>query len=165
MAIISPEPDEKFARLMNVGGGMFREGFRYALATISLEFIAQAEAQRLDGTLHRNPYHLDGLKQVMKDLVAKSTERIRQGDTNIKGHVFLSMVMAQVDAIEAGVPGDLKIARNAKESVDLCYSLLQEQASIVTDIEFGSSPSDFDAGQRGFELDWDLEFFLPDAEF
>ena len=53
MVIMSPEPDESFSYLMAIGGGMFRETIRYVTAVISLEVLAQVEAQRLDGTLHR----------------------------------------------------------------------------------------------------------------
>ncbi|CAG8904591.1 unnamed protein product [Penicillium egyptiacum] len=50
MAIISPEPDEGFSKLMANGGGVFREGTWCAMTVIAIELLAQLEAQRIDGT-------------------------------------------------------------------------------------------------------------------
>ncbi|RYO93406.1 hypothetical protein DL766_000796 [Monosporascus sp. MC13-8B] len=109
LALLSPEPDEGFSRLM-AGGGWFREGIRYASSVISLELIAQAEAQRLDGTLNRNSQYRDLLKQTLRDMLSLSAERIRRSETNVKAHMFISMVMAQTEAIEADTPCELKVA-------------------------------------------------------
>ncbi|EEU36577.1 uncharacterized protein NECHADRAFT_14180, partial [Fusarium vanettenii 77-13-4] len=39
MAIISPQPDDSFGRLMSINSGLFREGLRYAFTTITFELI------------------------------------------------------------------------------------------------------------------------------
>ena len=98
-AIISPEPDQSFSSLMAIGGGLFREGIRCAVTVIGIELLSQVEAQRLDGTLHRNNKYIELLKQLLKERIALSTERIRQGETNIKTHMFLSMILAQAEAM------------------------------------------------------------------
>jgi hypothetical protein len=43
VALISPEPDEGFSNVMTIGGGLFRDGFRHAMAIITLELIAHTE--------------------------------------------------------------------------------------------------------------------------
>ncbi|OHE99122.1 hypothetical protein CORC01_05615 [Colletotrichum orchidophilum] len=167
--ILSPEPDDKFSRLFRIAGGMFREGYRYALATISHEFIAQAEAHRLDGTLQRNFQQRQFLKKAMMDLIDVSADRVRHGgETNIKGHMFLGMIMAQIEAMEMGIPGDLEIAKSAKDSLEFCHSLLQEQASTVTPCSTGEAAfgsSGLEPEQGGFGFDWDFDFLLPEVDF
>ncbi|OJD34085.1 c6 zinc finger domain-containing protein [Diplodia corticola] len=170
MAIVSPEPDEGFSHLMAIGGGMFREGFRYACTVISLELIAQAEAQRLDGTLHRNSQYLDLLRKAVKDLMWLSLDRIRQGETNIKSHMFLSMVVAQVEAIEGGTACELKVAQSAKDSLEFCRDLLQTRADFLA-LSDNNDPGPLSAspgsgqGGFGFGFDLDFEFSFPDAGF
>ncbi|KAF2094645.1 FAD/NAD(P)-binding domain-containing protein [Rhizodiscina lignyota] len=167
LAIASPEPDEHFSRLMSIGGGgIFREGFICAFIAIGIELIAQAEAQRADGTLHRNTQYRELLKQVLKDLISLSAERIRQGETNIKSHLFLSVILAHAEAIEAGSPCELKIAESAKDSLQFCHDILKARASIAS----LPSPNDadlpstgLDSGPDGFGWDSDLEFFLPEV--
>lgn len=163
MAIISPEPDESFSRLMAIGGGLFREGIRYAMSIISGELMAQVDAQRLDGTLLRNS---ELLKQAVNNIISLSAERIRQGETNIKSHMFLSMVMAQVDAMETGTSCEFRIAQSAVDSLNFCYDLLQTRASTIPtpkDTTFAlSNPY---SEQEGYGMEFDLEFFLPDTGF
>ncbi|KAI2468611.1 hypothetical protein F4781DRAFT_422513 [Annulohypoxylon bovei var. microspora] len=170
MSIMSPEPDEGFSRLMAIGGGMFREGIRYSLTVITRELIAQVETQRVDGTLHRNPQYIQLLKQAVKDMVTLSVERIRQGETNVKGPMFLSMIMAQVEAIEEGVSYDLKVAQSAKDSLELCYDILRTRAGTVSSPcpNTGLTPTSLGSGQGdyGLDLDLDLDFFFSGtAEF
>ncbi|KAJ9151991.1 C6 zinc finger domain-containing protein [Pleurostoma richardsiae] len=167
MALISPEPDEGFSHLTAIGGGFFREAIRYALAVISHELIVQVETQRLDGTLHRNSQHREILKQTLRDMVSLSVDRIRRGETNIKSHTFLKMIIAQVEAIEEGSSCELKMLQSARDSLEFCYGLLEAQASSVSvpglgDMDIAAS---FDGGQAGLALDFDLSLFLPDADF
>lgn len=129
LAIISPEPDARFRRLMALGGGMFREGQRCVLTAVGLELIAHAEAQRLDGTLGRVSAYRDMLKGAVRDLLALAEERIRLGETNVKSHMFLKMILAQVEAVEAGVPVELEVARGVRDSMELCYGILSLRAS------------------------------------
>jgi hypothetical protein len=51
--------------------------------------------------------------------VALSEERIRQGETNLKSHMFLSMVLAQVEAIEQGESVEVAVAKAARDSLGL----------------------------------------------
>lgn len=168
MVIVSPEPDDAFSRIMAIGGGMFREGIRLAATTISLELIAQVESQRLDGTLRRNSRRRGPLKRAVKDVISLFMERVRQGDTNVKNHTLLSMVLAYIEAIETGASSEFKVAQSAKESLELCYSILQTRASSAAlqhSNDMGNTSTSLGNEQDGFELDLDLDYFFPDANF
>ncbi|RSM02392.1 hypothetical protein CEP52_008013 [Fusarium oligoseptatum] len=167
MAIISPEPDDRFSRLMSINSGLFREGLRYAFTTITFELIQQTESQRMDGTLGRSSQHRDSLKQVVREVMDLSLERIRQGETNIKGHMFLNMILALVEAKEEDVPHEFKVAQRARESLELCFDLLQPQVGAPLDLASGQMsfmPTSLDE-QGGSVLDFDLDFFLSDTDF
>lgn len=169
VAIISPEPDARFARLMAVGGGMFSEGLRLALTAVSLELLAHAEAQRLDGTLDRARAYRDMLKQAVRDLIALSEERIRLGETNVKSHMFLCMTLAQVEAVEAGVPVELQVARGARDSLEFCHEILSARTrdapvSLASPADAGCGAAGVDGDQGdddfnmfglGMNVDWD----------
>ncbi|KAJ2892212.1 hypothetical protein MKZ38_010131 [Zalerion maritima] len=136
------DEDDKFAGIMAIGGGLFREGIRYASTVVSLELLAQTEAQARDGTLH-SANHVRGrevLKAAVRDTARLSVERIRKGETNVKSHMFLAMILAQADAMEdCGEEDDgdgdgdgdggmqLRVARSARDSVEFCHELLKER--------------------------------------
>ncbi|KAG4438822.1 hypothetical protein IFR05_005713 [Cadophora sp. M221] len=166
MALISPEADEGFSRLIAIGGGMFREGIRYAMSVIGVALLSQVEDRRRDGTLNRNFNSTDLLKKCVEDMIALSAERIRQGETNVKGYMFLSMIVAQADAMEAGTSCEYSNAWTARDSLLFCYDLLQERAANMSgfdEVDF-SSASPF-GEQEGYGMDFDLNFFLPDVVF
>lgn len=171
LGIIYPEPDDAYSRLMTSGGGTFREGIWYSASIISLELLVHIEAQKLDGMLHRDSRYRDTLKQAIKDIMAICVERIKLGETNIKTHMFLNVVLGQVEAIEAGTPCELKMAICGKESLAFCRDLVQEQVSGLStpfNNDTGSVRSadlDFGFNSGSFGLDFDLDFFLPDADF
>jgi hypothetical protein len=141
---------------------MFREGIRCAMSVISLELLAQIEAQRLDGTLHNNTQYRELLKQAVKDMISLSAERIRQGEANIKGHMFLNMILAQVEAIGAGTSCEFKMAQSARDSLEFCHDLLRTRSSPS---HAGLTSAGLYGGQEGYGLDLEFEFFLPHAEF
>ncbi|KAK2763114.1 hypothetical protein FQN54_009749 [Arachnomyces sp. PD_36] len=168
ISISSPEPDEAFSRLMTIGGGFLREGFIYAGAILCFEYLAQVEIQRREGTLNRKSHHKEPLEKAVKALLSLSSERIRQGETTVKSHMFLSMVMAQAQAIETGAPVKVKIAQSAKDSLEYCHNLLQARAEILS-LTYADDPclepSGLQGVQGGSDFDLDLDFFLPDAGF
>lgn len=173
MTIMSPELDEGFFELMVNGGGLFREGIWCAMTVIAIELLAQLEAQYINGTLHRNSGYIMFLKRSVNDMISLSSERIRHGETNIKGHMFLSMILAKVGAVQTGTDCELAIAQSAKDSLEFCHGLLLARANSSSlglpnnaGITSGSSLDDGSEGpDLGYELDLDWDFLLPDAGF
>ncbi|GFG09665.1 uncharacterized transcriptional regulatory protein C139.03 [Aspergillus udagawae] len=164
LAMVSPEPDPGFARLMATAGGLFREGIRCATTAISLELLAHIENQRLNGTLHRTRQYRDVLKQAVRDLIALSEERIRLGETNVKNHMFLSMILAQAEAVEAGGGVEVRVTRAARDSLEWCDNLLATRED--TGSSRMASPDEAGlvaAGMEGFGPDFGWDSFFPDG--
>ncbi|PTB66685.1 hypothetical protein BBK36DRAFT_1198111 [Trichoderma citrinoviride] len=168
LAIASPEPDEGFSNLMAIGGGMFREGIRYASSIIGLELLAQVEAHYMDGTLHRNAHYLSPLKKVVEEMTALSLERIRQGETNVKSHMFLCMIAAQAEATERGESSEVRMVKGARDSISLCLELLQNRlgaSPLATPVQDFESVSFDDREDYTYGLGLDMDFFLTDVGF
>ena len=47
------------------------------------------------------------------------------GENNIRGHLFISIVLAQVGAIEEGIDPGPAVIESAKKSAMVCYDLLR----------------------------------------
>ncbi|KAM6485734.1 hypothetical protein HDV62DRAFT_259333 [Trichoderma sp. SZMC 28011] len=167
MTIASPEPDEGFFNLMAIGGGLFKEGIRYATSIISLELLAQVETQYLDGALHRNSHYIDPLKKAIAEMTSQSLERIRQGETNVKSHMFLCMITAQAEATEEGISGEGRVAKGARDSISLCLELLQNRLG-TTSLSIPTPDVESIIGERDdytYGLDFDMDFFLAETGF
>ncbi|KAH7157971.1 hypothetical protein B0J13DRAFT_581923 [Dactylonectria estremocensis] len=165
-AIMAPEPDAYFSKLMASGGGLFREGLRVATMATGLELLIHVQAQCLDGTLHRTSQYRNQLKQGICDMMSLSEERIRQGETNVKTHMLLNMILGQVEALEADTPVELQVARRTRDSLVHCCNVLSSRADRTTFVSTtgsGPAPGEIEVG-RGIddnivELDW--ESFFP----
>ncbi|KAH6889279.1 hypothetical protein B0T10DRAFT_487651 [Thelonectria olida] len=170
LAIMSPEPDAAFSRLMASGGGLFREGLRVIMVAVGLELLIHVQAQRLDGTLHRTSQYRQLLKQSIRDMMVLAEERIHQGETNVKSHMFLNMILGQVEAIETDSSVELHVARTARDSLEHCYGVLKARADkmpVASSPTANLAPPGMDMGQGmdGYVMDLDWETFLPDQAF
>ncbi|KAI1739475.1 hypothetical protein F4680DRAFT_137271 [Xylaria scruposa] len=166
LAFMSPEPDEYFSRLIAIGGGMYREGYRCASSTIALELLVQAQAQRDDGTFQTSTKQLDFLRQAVSDVTALSWERIRQGETNIKGPVFGDIVLAVANSPEKDTLDELEMTKGARDSLAICHHILETRANAValpSPNDGSLTSSSLDDDQHGFALDFSLDFFFPPA--
>ncbi|TGJ82793.1 hypothetical protein E0Z10_g5974 [Xylaria hypoxylon] len=166
LAFMSPEPDNYFSRLIATGGGMFREGFRYATSAITLELLVQAQAQRDDGTFQNSTRQLEFLKQTVHDIMALSWERIRQGETNIKGPMFLGIVLVVANSADKDALCEFTMTRNARDSLVLCHDILETRARaiLVPSSHNGSlTSSSLDSDQDAFGLEFSLDFFFPNG--
>lgn len=170
IAIMSPEQDAGFSRLRASSGGLFRDGLRVAMMATSLELLVHVQAQRHDGTLRRTSQYRELLKQAVRDILLLSDERIRQGETNVKSHMFLSMVLAQVKAIEEDSPIEMQLARSARDSLEYCYGILKTRAEKMS-VASTPNPSlaaagmdvDLELDSYGLDLEW--MSFMPDEIF
>lgn len=166
LALINPEPDARFARLLDCAGGLFREGLRSANTAISLDLIIQTRTQQADGTLHRTHTVRDGLKRSVVDMLERCDRRIGNGETNVKSYVFLSMVLAMTEAMESGEPCELKIAQSARDALTHCFGILENSlGSFVTNTptEGGFPSSGLEAGYLG--MDMGMDCFFSDTGF
>ncbi|GAW12367.1 hypothetical protein ANO14919_017330 [Xylariales sp. No.14919] len=164
LAFMSPEPDDYFSRLMATGGGMFREGFRFATSVIALELLVQAQVQRGDGTFQHSTRQLDFLKQNLHDITALSWERIRQGETNIKGPMFLNIVLAVANSADKDALCEFTMAQNARDSLVLCHDILEARAraaSLPSPNDGSLTSSSLAGDQDAFDLEFSLDFFFP----
>ncbi|GAB1317191.1 hypothetical protein MFIFM68171_07401 [Madurella fahalii] len=191
LAIISPEPEPEaasesggFKKLLLIGGGLFKEGFRLAITAISMELLAQSAIQRREGTLRIHARQRNELKHVMRQMMDLSEERVKGGETNIKAYMFLGMVLAQAEAIEMGVEqGEMEraIALAARDTLLVCVKLLEQKVESATlgenNLPGSGAAYDIDVDGNGWaagseavnqgvytgELGFELDFFSPDG--
>jgi hypothetical protein len=170
----SPCPPEAeyddYTRLKLVCSKFFKEVLIYPLIIIQLELITQLEEgpPLIHNEVQRKAR--EPLKQYLAHMLEISAQRIRLGENNIKGHLFLSAVSAQIEAMENGQDPDLMIAKAAKESAETCYGLLKARikkppSSVVMEsepvVEDGNRMMDF--GTLEIDNEFAFEYTMADA--
>jgi hypothetical protein len=111
------------------------------------------------------------LAQKLEEMIDLSVRRISHGETNIKGPMFLGMILALA---EAGVTGssasvEVLVARAARVNLEMSYGLLQVLADEVgvptlPGMDDGTLPSltcseDWEDAMGG--MNWDMDLFFP----
>ncbi|KAG0650849.1 Transcription factor [Hyphodiscus hymeniophilus] len=174
---------DDYTRLKLVGAGYFKELLIYACIIVQLELITQLEEESPMMRNELERHSREPLKAYIAYMIELTKRRVSLGENNIKGHLFLSAVSAQIDALEKGEDPDPLIAEAAKRSAEVCYGMLKQRtkkppSSIVMDEVIARSQDEKESslygygsgnlgGQMEFGTDMDHEFafeyLMPDA--
>jgi hypothetical protein len=138
------EDQDPFTCLAMMGGGFFKEAvFRDASISVAGEIIRQIEEETpvsSTSTPNSIPFTKNKMAQVARKPLLKilertidlSARRIQFGETNVKGHLFCSAVLAQIQAMENGEPVEEAIMNASLKSAESCISMLTDVLSSTT---------------------------------
>ena len=131
LAILSPDLDHDFLRLLVVGGGIFKSCVINASLIASKEMIATAEAERLmnQGKFGEDRLSTENetLNGAFKAALLLAEKRLRSGETNVKLFSTLHMALGHVTALQVGAPVQLAIAKHAKFALEKALETLKAQ--------------------------------------
>jgi hypothetical protein len=116
-----PGIDDDYTRLKIVGGGFFKGVIVHGNMTLFTELLAQIE----EGT--SPSIARESLKTVFRDVIDLAAKRIALVENNVKGHLFSSIVLAQIEALEQGRDPEQAVLKAARESMALCLDLLKKR--------------------------------------
>jgi hypothetical protein len=94
--------NDLYCRLRLRGGGIFRAVPLQAICYISGELIHQLENEKVYFNISSTALSRRQLRKAIKDYVELTAARVQSGETNVKGHVLFTALMAQIDAIQNG---------------------------------------------------------------
>ncbi|KAE9382255.1 hypothetical protein N431DRAFT_360951 [Stipitochalara longipes BDJ] len=127
--ILSSDMRDEYVQLKTISGGFFKTIMVHVSMVIFAELWSQIEE---DGTFSENgKLSREPLKQCLREVIALSANRITEVENNIKGHLFMSLVMAQVEAMEEGLDPAPRVLDAATKSADMCYGLLAARYSTM----------------------------------
>ena len=139
--------DDNIYRHLLSGGGMFRDIITRAALFLFLDIVWQLDTGGSMFTRKRNGARRELLLLVARKVVQYAHERFCYSETSVKGYVFISMAMAQVDAML-----DSSSVRNAaidaaSRSVAVCHEILESMAA-------GSRSNNMGQGCRTSRVRW-----------
>lgn len=149
--------NDDYTQAIILGGGLFRNVLPHAAITICLELITQLQEDPPPFTSSSRSLSRKELHKAIEDFVDLSARRIQAGETNVKGYIMASCILAQVDAMEAGTSVEQGMVDAVRKSLEFCYQLLktrtEESAAQRLD---GSSNGRHDTGVdiQGNGLEW-----------
>ncbi|KKY25505.1 putative c6 zinc finger domain-containing protein [Phaeomoniella chlamydospora] len=127
------EDETDLYRLKLVGGGLFRSVPLHAFLMTSLELMSQLQENPLNYTSVGDTMARQELYKTIEEFTELTAERIKAGETNVKGHVFSSCILAQINAAQTGAPVDQTMLNVLRKSLQSSYDFLKARV--------GGSPS------------------------
>ena len=103
---------------------MFREIMTLGAFGLCLELITQLEEDSVNLSVDRNTAQRQPYRNAIQAVIDLAEERLQLGETNVKGYLFLSMALGQINAMENGTAVEEGIYKAAKQSATKGYEIL-----------------------------------------
>jgi hypothetical protein len=113
---------DDFTRLRLVGRGSFRSVLIHAIATVCFEIITDL---REDSSPLILAISNSQRFQAVRDAVTLTRLRVQLGETSVKAYVFCSCALAQIEAMQAGVPFEKAVIDAAQRCLEDCRTVLE----------------------------------------
>tara|TARA_R110002003_G_scaffold1005_3_gene21974 strand:+ start:9751 stop:11961 length:2211 start_codon:yes stop_codon:yes gene_type:complete len=136
-----PGQEDDWTRMTHRCVGFFKSFFLYAMSTVYMELNSQIDEQKhasaifaplisTTPTPSTRPFALPTQFQTLRDVLVSAHKtaiaRLRNGETNAKGTVFLACALARIDALVSGADADRAVLEAAKKSVSDASQILTE---------------------------------------
>ncbi|OOF94648.1 hypothetical protein ASPCADRAFT_170787 [Aspergillus carbonarius ITEM 5010] len=125
---IAADPD--YTSLLLIGAALYRDVTAQAICTIADESLDMLDGRQASLTaLSPSPAHepqLLALRAIVERCTAYCMERIRAGETNIKGYLMSSFFLAHIDARLRGDPIESVVFEAFRADLKKCIGLLEE---------------------------------------
>jgi hypothetical protein len=124
--IASPDYRDDFTWLKTMSAGFQKGHIIHSVMVIFSELMMQIEEDDGSSTTSSAATR-EPLKQLLRNIIELAAERIKLVENNVKGHLFICIVLAQVEAMEKGISIEEPVLLAAKKSLNLCLELLKER--------------------------------------
>jgi hypothetical protein len=176
-AIASFSPSAYYLRLLTIGKGIWLQIDSLPSSIIALKLIMQFEEETLNPPTvveaARAKVTREPLIQALRDAASLKVERLKAGEMSVKGHLFSSMMLGQIEATERGGDIERGIAEAAMRSLRESHAILKDRPSPTPNMDAQiETPSGWENQNYGdivdgfdFEslLDADLDFDMIDS--
>lgn len=157
MALLSPTPDEEFARLVILGGGIFKNRIFHVGLALTSELLVEMEEQAHDLSRRKPSSYTRILVDAVKETRSQLAQRMQLGETNVRLYMKLSIAICQAEYDGSGASLQQQMARAAKDSLQEAYSMMQTHSGPPNSNRVYREES---IGNPQYELDEDLTFGL-----
>ncbi|KAF1842928.1 uncharacterized protein K460DRAFT_378199 [Cucurbitaria berberidis CBS 394.84] len=168
---LQPGEEDDWTRMSHRCVGFFKSFFLYAMSTVYYELNSQINERREDSTLFAPmistsapqenrplalPSQFQALRGVLEAARDTALARIRNGETNAKGFVFLHTVLARIDALVSGADPERAVLEVAKKSVKEAAQIIAEVYREEHGEEIDLNPSDVDLDLNAYMQGQDM---------
>jgi hypothetical protein len=138
---LEPGQEDDWTKMTHRCVGFFKSFFLYAMSTVYIELMTQIKEQKHTSAIFTpmiststsqqiQSFTLPPQFQLLRNILLASHEttvaRIRNGETNAKGAIFMRCAIARIDALVSGTDPDHAVLEAAKASVKETTQILAD---------------------------------------
>ncbi|KAH7070442.1 hypothetical protein BKA63DRAFT_518443 [Paraphoma chrysanthemicola] len=161
-----PGQEDDWTRMTHRCVGFFKSFFLYAMSTVYMELNSQIDEQKHASAIFAplistnpatstRPFALPTQFHTLRDVLVSAHEtaiaRLRNGETNAKGAVFLACALARLDALASGEDADRAVLEAAKKSVTdaslILTEVYQAEHGVPIDLKISISGEEHSRGE------------------
>jgi hypothetical protein len=151
---------DDYTQMKTICGGFFKSIIVHVSMVIFAELLTQID-EDTTASEHSKAAR-EPLKQCLRDVITLSANRVAEVENNIKGNLFMSLILAQLEAIEEGVDPAQRVLDAATKSADKCYEFLSTRfAAMNVQVQAPENGLDDLLGFGGAQ-DFGIDFTMQD---
>jgi hypothetical protein len=131
--LLSPLQNDEFSRLVLLGGGMFKNRIIHVSLALASELILDLGERAKNPSMQEPTSYRKLLILALREACSQLVRRIQLGETNVRLHMKLSIVLCQAECTESGTTLEVRLAESAKSSLELSYSAIQATSKSAVD--------------------------------
>ncbi|RFU72707.1 c6 zinc finger domain [Trichoderma arundinaceum] len=163
-ALLSPPQNTEFSHLVLLGSGIFKSRIIHASLAICSDLIIELEEL---GPMGWPSTYRKMLVGVLREAVRQAAERIALGETNLRLHMKLNIVLCHTECTESGSARQLRMVQAAQESLEKSYTLMQSRLGLAVGEQYDEGAPEcqqFGCQDLGVALDedWDEPYDMAD---
>ncbi|KAJ9639822.1 hypothetical protein H2204_003615 [Knufia peltigerae] len=151
---LSSELDDNFAHILRSGGGFIKGGILYMFLALGIEIVQEFQVNGIRSTQLHRKWLIDALN----DAIELAVDRLRLGETNVKMHLMLNMIQAQIQPSNSPTELNLRLGRKGLEALQTSYSILQENTAPSTAFSVNETDMTFFEGGQDNSMGLDYQF-------
>ncbi|KIW12487.1 hypothetical protein PV08_09764 [Exophiala spinifera] len=162
MAFLSSDLDEDFSQILRSGGGFLKGGILYMFFALGIEVVQEFQEE---GIKNAQP-HRQWLINALDKAIELAVDRLRLGETNVKMHLMLNMIQAQIQPSDNPTELSLRLGRKGLEALQTSYNILQANAAPSHECSVNETDMTFfDTGQdTSMSLDYRFDDLLMNTD-
>ncbi|OKL64711.1 hypothetical protein UA08_00524 [Talaromyces atroroseus] len=131
-ALLLPPQSEDFTHLVLRGSGIFKNRMIHVSLALASELLIEIEEEEGSPTSILNqPWNYKSmLMAAVQEARRQSAQRMRFGETNVRLHMKLSIVLSQAEDLIPGQSRQEQMIQSAKDSLEMACNTIKAQLSV-----------------------------------
>ncbi|EED13582.1 conserved hypothetical protein [Talaromyces stipitatus ATCC 10500] len=163
--LLSPPKDENFTRLLLRGSGMFKNRIIHVSLALASELLIEIQ-EKGSNPVAQPPWDYRAiLVAAVQEAQWQSAQRMKFGETNVRLHMKLSVVLSQAESLLPGQSLQERMIESAKDSLEISYATIQAHLGLPQSPVYSGGTMNLEGNQMTFSPLLDIDDILQATEF